>query len=75
MAYARLKLTVKYFTGMQVLDFDLTAHTQYLELRRQGINIGFQDLKIASIVLSQSGILVTRNLRDFEKVPGLQIEN
>jgi tRNA(fMet)-specific endonuclease VapC len=74
-AYSRLKVAVQYFTGMQLLDFDLAAHSQYAELRRQKIRIGSQDLKIATIALSSGGIVVTRNRKDFEKLPGLQIED
>jgi tRNA(fMet)-specific endonuclease VapC len=33
------------------------------------------DLKIASIALANGATLLTRNTRDFQKVPGLQIEN
>ena len=33
------------------------------------------DLKIASICLVRDGLLLTRNLSDFEKVPGLRVEN
>lgn len=36
---------------------------------------GTQDLKIAAIVLSVNGILVTRNQRDFARIPGLVIED
>ena len=31
--------------------------------------------KIASICLVHDGLLLTRNLSDFEKVPGLRVEN
>ena len=33
------------------------------------------DLKIASICLVHDGLLLTRNLSDFAKVPGLRVEN
>jgi len=45
------------------------------KLRDQRIRIGTQDLRIAAIVLAAGGTLVTSNLRDFEKVPGLLIED
>ena len=33
------------------------------------------DLKIAAICIAHDPLLLTRNLVDFEKVPGLQVEN
>jgi tRNA(fMet)-specific endonuclease VapC len=33
------------------------------------------DLKIAAIALSQNGLLLTANLKDFQKVPNLQVED
>jgi tRNA(fMet)-specific endonuclease VapC len=37
--------------------------------------IGRADLLIASITLANKATLVTRNRRDFQRVPGLQVEN
>jgi tRNA(fMet)-specific endonuclease VapC len=37
--------------------------------------IGLPDLLIAAITLPNKATLVTRNTKDFGKVPGLQIEN
>jgi len=47
----------------------------YETLRRQKIRIGTQDLRIAAIVLAVKGILVTRNWKDFAKVPDLTLED
>lgn len=74
-AYANLGETVKFFENIHVLDFDQEACNHYTELKRQKIRIGTQDLKIASIVLSKPAILVTRNRKDFEKIPNLKIED
>ena len=37
------------------------------------MRVGSQDLRIAAIAIANDGILVTRNRRDFEKVPNLAI--
>ncbi|MFM6397625.1 type II toxin-antitoxin system VapC family toxin [Planktothrix sp.] len=74
-AYADLKETIEFFNAIYVLDFDQESGNYYTELKRQKIRIGTQDLKIASIVLSQQAILVTRNRKDFEKIPNLLIED
>ena len=37
--------------------------------------IGTLDLKIAAIAISHDALLLTRNLVDFAKVPGLRVEN
>lgn len=74
-AYSRLEITLDYFKSVQVLPFDQNAHTSFEDLIRQKLRIGTQDLRIAAIALSVNGIVVTRNQKDFGKVPNLQVEN
>lgn len=45
------------------------------ELQRRGTPIGANDLFIAAHALALDCILVTDNMREFERVPGLRIEN
>ncbi|MEG4534253.1 type II toxin-antitoxin system VapC family toxin [Microcoleus sp. D2_18a_D3] len=74
-AYVGLSSAVKFLNDFLVLDFTESACEQYLALRRQGIRIGTQDLRIASIALVNNSILVTRNRQDFAQVPGLVLED
>jgi tRNA(fMet)-specific endonuclease VapC len=74
-AYSNLNRTLAYFQTINVLDFDSKSADCYQEVISQKIRVGTQDLKIAAIVLSHSAVIVTRNSRDFSKVPRLQIED
>jgi tRNA(fMet)-specific endonuclease VapC len=75
LAYFNLNRTLAYFQTINVIDFDRAAADCYQEIIGQKLRVGTQDLKIAAITLSRQAILVTRNYRDFSKVPGLQIED
>lgn len=74
-AYRRLKGTFELFADLDVLDYGTVAGAHFQSLRRAGLRIGTHDLRIASIVLANEGIVLTRNQRDFEKVPGLAIQD
>ncbi len=74
-AYARLQRGQEFYQRMGCLPFDETAAGIFDELRGQKIRIGTNDLAIAAITLSVSGILVTRNTVDFQRVPDLAMED
>jgi tRNA(fMet)-specific endonuclease VapC len=74
-AYSRLRLLVQDFADRHILDFNEQAADLYQQLTRARVRIGTMDLKIAAIVLAHSATLLSRNLRDFQKVPGLQVED
>jgi tRNA(fMet)-specific endonuclease VapC len=73
--YRWLGETVDQVARLPVLYFDGTAATVYERLLSQKVRIGTQDLRIASIALSQSAVLLTRNSQDFSRVPGLQLDD
>jgi tRNA(fMet)-specific endonuclease VapC len=74
-AYRRLAATVRFLSRIQIVDFDEAALQRYEELKKNKLKIGSNDLRIAATVLERNAILVTRNLRDFQQVPGLVIED
>ncbi len=64
---------------LKVLPWDIDAAKHYATIRndleKQGIPIGNMDLMIAAHARSQKCTLVTNNLREFDRVPGLNLEN
>lgn len=74
-SYLGLRQGVEFFNSIRILDFDEKAINCYAELKGQKIRIGTQDLRIAAIAISHNAILVTRNQRDFSRIPGLQFED
>ncbi len=74
-AYKRLGRHLDLYRRIRVLEFDETAATEFQRLRQTRIRVGTMDLKIAAVVLAHDGTLLSRNLRDFHKVPGLKVED
>jgi tRNA(fMet)-specific endonuclease VapC len=61
----------------EIVPFDSAAAAVYADIRsnlkRSGNMIGSNDLMIAAIVLAHDGILITQNVREFERIPGLRL--
>lgn len=74
-AYDRLVNHVELYRKFQLLRYDRESALRFLELQRERLKIGTQDLKIAAICLRHDATLLTRNLRDFRRVPGLKAED
>ena len=73
--YQRLATNVQFLAGMTILPFPEPAILRYENLKTLRLNIGKMDLRIAAITLENNGVLVTRNLRDFQRIPNLTVEN
>lgn len=70
--YDRMKRLLESFILFPtVLPFDREAAAIFDNLRNQRVVGSTMDLRIAAIALSRNLVLLTRNQRDFEKVPGL----
>ena len=74
-AYRELKRQLLNYCHIPVTDFDERAADKFGQLRRAGIRIGTMDLKIAAIALAEGATVLSRNLTDFGKVPGLSVED
>jgi len=74
-AYRHLHALLSFFGAIPVLDFDEPAAERYQQLQRSRIRIGSMDLKIAAIAMSRGATLLSRNLSDFRRVPGLIVED
>jgi tRNA(fMet)-specific endonuclease VapC len=65
--------------NMTLLPFDEEAAMTYASIRaaleRKGAIIGNMDMLIAAQAVSAGLVLVTDNLREFRRVPGLHCEN
>ena len=63
--------------GLPCLPLDDAGADSAAEIRRAlegaGVGIGMADSLIAGIVVANRGVLLTRNRRHFERVPGLSL--
>ena len=73
--YERLGKVLANFAAAQVLPFDDAAAHVFDEFRRRRIRIGVMDLRIAAIAFSRDMTVLTRNVRDFRRVPKLKVED
>lgn len=66
-------------THLPVLPFDASAARSYGELRAEleahGTLIGDADMRIGAIALARGLTVITGNMRHFDKIPGLVVEN
>ena len=70
---------LRFLVPFSILPFEPAAATEYGEIRaylqRQGTPIGPLDMLIAGHARAEGLVLVTNNGKEFERVPGLVIEN
>ena len=74
-SYQRLHQFLENYRKATVLDFDENAAKVFQNLKSQKIRIGTMDLKIASIAIANKAILVSRNIKDFDQVLDLTVQD
>lgn len=69
----------KFFVPLEIAAFDADAWWRYGDIRadleRRGQPIGSLDTLIAAHALALDTTLVTNNMTEFSRVPGLRLEN
>jgi len=74
-----LAVVEDFISRLEVLNYGVKAAGHYGDIRAdlelKGSIIGVNDLHIAGHARSEALVLVTNNLREFERVEGLRLEN
>jgi tRNA(fMet)-specific endonuclease VapC len=68
-----------FVSRLETLDYGAKAAAHYGDIRamleREGQVIGVNDLHIAAHARSEGLVVVTNNIREFSRVPGLRVED
>ena len=74
-AYDKFRRILVDFTALQVLPFDEAAADVFETMREQRVRVGTMDLRIAATALARNHTVLTRDLVDFQRMPGLRVED
>lgn len=74
-AYHNLLETVVELNQFRLLSFTEDSIDRFDSLRSLKLGVRGNDLRIAAIALVHDATVVTRNITDFARVPGLRVEN
>jgi len=74
-AYSHLADAVVRLARWRILPYTESAIARVAQLKALRLSVGLMDLRIAAIALEHGAIVVTRNRRDFSRIPGLSIED
>lgn len=72
-AWSHFALAVTFFSRFPIVPMTEAAILRFQSLMKQKLNVGGNDLRIAANALESGATVVTRNLRDFGRVPGLLV--
>ncbi|MBL8867054.1 MAG: type II toxin-antitoxin system VapC family toxin [Gemmataceae bacterium] len=72
-AWGHYATAVAFFSRFPIVPMTVAAILRFHSLMKQKLNIGGNDLLIAAIALELGVAVVSRNLRDFSRMPGLTV--
>ncbi len=73
-AYELFQNTFCDFRRVHYLSYTSRAESLYQKWRKQRVRISTHDLRIAAICVAHDSVLISRNRRDYKRVPDLQVE-
>jgi tRNA(fMet)-specific endonuclease VapC len=74
-AYYQLGEAVLRLAKWRILPYTETAIARVAQLKSLRLNVQLMDLRIAAIGLENGAVVITRNKRDFGRIPVLSIED
>lgn len=75
LGYDGMTAFASFIKVLPVISLSAGAILRYRQLKAFKIKVGKKDLCIAAIALEQNAVVVTRNISDFGRVPGLSVED
>lgn len=73
--YFRYTETIRALQPLQVMTLEENAINRLQQLKKMKLNVGTNDLRLAATALDNRMTVVTRNVRDFARVPQLVLED
>jgi tRNA(fMet)-specific endonuclease VapC len=73
--YERMTANVKFLSRLEILSYSEPAIDRFQVIRTLKLGVKAMDLRIAAVALENGATVVTRNLADFRRVPGLRVED
>jgi tRNA(fMet)-specific endonuclease VapC len=74
-AYAHLGDAVVRLGRWQILPYTESAIARVAQFKSLRLNVRLMDLRIAAVAFENNAVVVSRNTRDFGRVPGLTLED
>ena len=72
--YGLLQKSAEALGRMKVLPYTSVSHSLVLTWKLVKLQVKAMDMRIAVIAIANDTMLVTRNARDFKRVPGLKLD-
>jgi tRNA(fMet)-specific endonuclease VapC len=73
-AYEMLRKTVENLRHYNLLAFETQCELLLAEWKKRRIKVGIMDMRIAASCIVAGAKLVSRNRKDFDRIPGLNVE-